>query len=108
MAQLANPFSSPTAIGQVFSPPVARPQALVARTLLNPGQMICEEHVAKGEVKCLADNPLTGPFSQADDVVGRVVEKTLPEGTVITGEYLVPLAPSQVSARLGRFWRKCT
>ncbi|MBX9668311.1 MAG: hypothetical protein K2X93_11855 [Candidatus Obscuribacterales bacterium] len=108
MSQLANQFSLSRPIGQVFSQPAPRPKALIVRSSLCPGDVIREEHVTRGSMKCLADNPLTGPFSQADDVIGRVVRNPLPEGTIITGDYLVPLAPAQVSARLGRFWRKCT
>lgn len=81
--------------------------ALVARVDLHPGEVIRVEHTGQGEVLCLADNPITGPFSHPSDIVGRVVALAIPRGTVITGAYLEALGPAQINSRLRNFWRRC-
>jgi len=74
---------------------------------LKPGDVVRGEHLTKGLAACLADNPITGPFSDANDIIGRVVATAIPVGTVITGAYLVALGPAQMDARLRNFWRRC-
>ena len=97
-----NPVPAPQAKRKAPGPVV-----LEAGVDLYPGDVLRVEHVRKGRAHCLADNPLTGPFSDASDLVGRVVAREIPEGTTITGMYLAPLGPSQMATRLRNFWRKC-
>ncbi len=83
------------------------PVVLESSVLLKAGEIIQPKHLQPGRDRCIAYNPLTGPFSHHTDLVGRVAARDIPAGTVITGSYLLPLAPSQMEARLRNFWRKC-
>lgn len=91
----------------IFKKPRKNPLVLVTRIDLKPGDIIRSESVSTGKAQCLADNPITGPFSDANDIIGRVVEIDLPAGTVITGAFLQPLGPVQMETRLRNFWRRC-
>lgn len=95
---------SPTS---VFKKPRKNPLVLETRIDLKPGDVLRPDNVCTGNAQCLADNPITGPFSDANDIVGRVVAVDLPAGTVITGAFLQPLAPMQMESRLRNFWRRC-
>ncbi len=74
---------------------------------LKVGDVIRPEHLGRSAVVCLADNPILGPFSESNDVVGRVAGEDIPAGTVITGAVLVALSRSQLEHRLRNFWRRC-
>lgn len=86
---------------------VTDPLVLVANVDLKAGDVIRTGHLSHGSATCHANNPLTGPFSDQGELVGRVAARDIPAGTTITGSYLMPLAPSQMAAKLRNFWQKC-
>lgn len=91
----------------IFRKPRKNPFVLETRIDLKPGDVIRSENVCTGKAQCLADNPITGPFSDSNDIIGRVVAIDMPAGTVITGVFLQPLGPMQMESRLRNFWRRC-
>jgi len=97
----------PQSSDSIFRKPRKNPFVLETRVDLKPGDILKTENVCNGKAQCLADNPITGPFSDANEIIGRVVAIDLPAGTVITGAFLQPLGPMQMETRLRNFWRRC-
>lgn len=91
----------------IFRKPTKTPLVLQTRIDLKPGDVLRPENLCTGSTQCHADNPITGPFSNANDIIGRVVATDLAAGTTITGTFLQPLGPMQMESRLRNFWRRC-
>lgn len=80
-----------------------------AKIALKPGRVIQPTDLSRSRSETFghAFNPITGPFDDQSELVGRVVVQEISAGTVITGAYLVPLSPVQQQNALRRFWTRC-
>ena len=80
-----------------------------AKISLKPGRIIQPTDLMrrKSYTTGHAFNPITGPFNDQSELVGRVVTQEISAGEVITGAHLVPLSLLAQQNALRRFWTRC-